>query len=140
MRKMIVLGVLVAVVCGLVPAAWAGSSIPTCLISNGGSGGRFTKSVICVELIDRGDGQAGSGSYAPGDNTPHWLTVTVEYQPLGRPSSVWLPLATTIKRGSGQLRATTRPVRLPSPGVLRACTRAGTGTGTMIRQLCSISD
>jgi hypothetical protein len=140
MRKVIVFAVLVAFVCGLAPVAWAASSIPTCLISNGGSGGRFTKSLICVELVDKGFGQAGSGSYSPGDDKVHWLTVTVEFRPLGRASADWLPLATARRLGTGQLRAATRPVLPPSAGDLRACTLAGVGTGTMIRELCTNPD
>jgi hypothetical protein len=135
MRKLIVVAVLMTAVCGLAPAAWAGSSVPTCLIANGGSGGRFTKSVICVELVNRVSGSAGSGSYSSsGDDRPHWLTETVEFRPLGR---VWVPLASATARGTGVLRATTRMVRLPVPGALRACTRVGTGTSVVEHELCS---
>ncbi|HYS37885.1 MAG TPA: hypothetical protein VEO01_19890 [Pseudonocardiaceae bacterium] len=134
MRKLIVVAVLMTAVCGLAPAAWAGRSVPTCLIANGGSGGRFTKSVICVELVNRVSGSAGSGSYSSGDDTPHWLTETVEFRVFGR---AWVPLATATARGTGVLRATTRMVRLPTPGALRACTKVGTGTGAVEHVLCS---
>jgi hypothetical protein len=135
MRKLIVLGVLVTAVFGLPPAAWAAPSVPTCLISNGGSGGHFTKSLICVELVNLVSGRAGSGSYsASGDSTPHWLTETVEFRAFGR---AWVPLATAAARGSGTLRATTRMVRLSAPGALRACTRVGTGTSAVEHELCS---
>jgi hypothetical protein len=136
MRKLIVLGVLVMAVFGLAPAAWAAPSVPTCLISNGGSGGRFTKSLLCVELMNLVSGRAGSGSYsASGDDTPHWLTETVEYRALGH---AWVPLATATTSGTGALRATTRMVRVSTPGALRACTRVGTGTSTAaVHELCS---
>jgi hypothetical protein len=135
MRKLIVLGVLVTAVFGLAPVAWAGPSVPTCLISNGGSGGRFTKSVICVELLNLVSGRAGSGSYSSsGDDTPHWLTVVVEFRAFGH---AWVPLATATARGTGAIRATTRMVRLSTPGALRACTRVGTGTSAVVHELCS---
>jgi hypothetical protein len=137
MRKSIVLGVVVATVCSFAPAAWAGQSVPTCLIANGGSVGRFTKSLICVELLDQGIGHAGSGSYSAGDNTTHWLTETVEFQ---SPDRSWLPLTSASERGSGQLHATTRTVLLPAPGALRACTQVGTGMDTITGTLCSRSD
>ena len=136
MRKLIVLGLLVTAVFGLAPVAWAAPSVPTCLISNGGSGGRFTKSLLCVELVNLVSGRAGSGSYSvSGDDTPHWLTETVEYRALGR---AWVPLATATTRGTGTLRATTRMVRGSRPGALRACTRVGTDTSRVAtRELCS---
>jgi hypothetical protein len=145
MRKWILFGALVAALFGalvtalfgvVVPAS-ASPSVPMCLISNGGSGGRFTKTLLCVELLDRGEGHAGSGSYSPGDgNTVHWLTESVEFQPLGR-DSVWLPLASARQHGTGRLAAVTRTVSLPAPGALRACTRAGTEAGGQPSELCS---
>jgi hypothetical protein len=135
MRKLIVLGVLVTAVFGLAPVASATASVPTCLISNGA---RFTKSLLCVELVNLVSGSAGSGSYTvSGDDTPHWLTETVEYRALGR---AWVPLATATTRGVGTLRARTRMVRMSTPGALRACTRVGTGADTTVRELCSASD
>jgi hypothetical protein len=136
MRKLIVLGVLVTAVFGLAPVASAAPSIPTCLISNGGSGGRFTKSLLCVELVNLVSGSAGQGSYSvSGDDTPHWLTETVEYRAFGR---AWVPLATATTRGTGPLRARTRMVRVSTPGALRACTRVGTGSSPVAaRELCS---
>jgi hypothetical protein len=131
MRKLIVLGVLVTAGFGLAPAAWAGPSIPTCLIANGGGGDHFTKSVICVELVA---GRTGSGSYSSGDDAPHWLTETVEFRAFGH---AWVPVATTTARGTGLLRATTRAVRMSVPGALRACTRVGADTSTAVRELCS---
>jgi hypothetical protein len=149
MRKLIVLGALLTALFGLalpslpgiagipgLPAS-ASQSVPTCLISNGGGGGHFTKTLICVELLDQGDGHAGSGSYSPGDNsTVHRLTESVEFQPLGR-GSVWLPLASTRQQGAGRLTAVTRTVELPAPGYLRACTRTSTDTNSQLSQLCS---
>jgi len=137
MRKLIVLGALVTALLGLVLPASASQSVPTCLISNGGGGGHFTKTLICVELLDQDGGHAGSGSYSPGDNnTVHWLTESVEFQPLGR-DSVWLPLASTRRRGAGRLTAVTKTVALPAPGHLRACTRTSTDTNSQLSQLCS---
>jgi hypothetical protein len=134
MRKLIVLGVLVTAVFGLAPAAWAGPSVPTCLIANGGGGGHFTKSVICVELVNLVSGRAGSGSYSSGDDTPHWLTETVEFRAFDH---AWVPVATATARGTGPLRATTRMVRLSTPGALRACTRVGIDASRAVRELCS---
>jgi hypothetical protein len=134
MRKLIVLGVLVTAVFGLASAAWAAPSIPTCLIANGGGGGHFTKSVICVELVNLVSGRAGSGSYSSGDDATHWLTVTVEFRAFGH---AWVPVASATARGAGPLRATTRMVRMSVPGALRACTRVGTNTSTNVRELCS---
>jgi hypothetical protein len=130
MRKLIVLGVLVAAGFGLAPPASAGPSVPTCLIVNGG---HFTKSVLCVELLNRVSGSVGAGSYT-GDSSPHWLAETVEYRALGR---TWVPIATATAHGTGPLHAITRMVRAPAPGALRACTRVGTGTSTAVRVLCS---
>jgi hypothetical protein len=138
MRKPIVLGALVAALFAAVPTASASPSIPTCLISNGGSGGHFTKTLICVELVESAHGHAGSGSYAPGDTTTeHWLTESVEFRPLGRDSALWLPLATADAHGTGKLTAVTRTVLLRAPGALRACTRAGTGPDAVTSTLCS---
>src|SRR5205807_975845 len=69
MRKLIVLPALLSFLAclGSAPVVWATPSIPTCLISNGGSGGHFTKTLICVELLDQPRGHAGSGRYSPGD-------------------------------------------------------------------------
>lgn len=140
MRKPIVLGALVAALFAVAPTASASPSIPTCLISNGGSGGHFSKTLICVELVQSDHGHAGSGSYSSGDNTEHWLTESVEFRPLGPGSSVWLPLATASAHGTGELKAVTRTVLLPAPGSLRACTRAGTGTDAVAGELCSNPD
>ncbi|HEX4722567.1 MAG TPA: hypothetical protein VH333_08640 [Pseudonocardiaceae bacterium] len=138
MRKPIVLGALVAALFAVTPTASASPSIPTCLISNGGSGGHFSKTLICVELVQSDHGHTGSGSYSPGDaNTEHWLTESVEFRPLGPGSSVWLPLATASAHGIGRLTAVTAPVRLPAPGALRACTQVGTGVHTQVGELCS---
>ncbi len=136
MRKLIVLGVLVTAVFGLAPVASAAPSVPTCLISNGGSHGHFTKALLCVELVNLVSGRAGSGSYAvSGDDTPHWLTETVEYRAFGH---AWVPLATATTHGTGTLRATTRMVRVSTPGALRACTRVGTDASRIaVRELCS---
>lgn len=140
MRKLIVLGALVTALSGLALPASASQSVSTCLISNGGGGGHFTKTLICVELLDQDGGHAGSGSYSPGDNnTVHWLTESVEFQPLGR-DAVWLPLASTRQRGAGRLTAVTRTVQLPAVGSLRACTRAGIDTGGRQSELCSMPD
>ncbi|HEX9339347.1 MAG TPA: hypothetical protein VF892_25820, partial [Pseudonocardiaceae bacterium] len=103
MRKLIVLPALLSFLAclGSAPVVWATPSIPTCLISNGGAGGHFTKTLICVELLDQPLGHTGSGRYSPGDaDTVHWLTETVEFRPPG--SSVWVPLATAGIRGTGE--------------------------------------
>jgi hypothetical protein len=135
MRKLIAVGALVAALAGFAPVASAAQAIPTCLIDNGGGGGRFTKTLLCVELLNEPRGHAASGSYSPGDPTaPHWLTVSLQYRPPGPTSKVWLPLATVTTRGRGQLKAVTRTVVLPAPGSLRACTQVGGGRTSV---LCS---
>lgn len=141
MRKSIVLGVLLTVFAASAPVAAAAQSVPMCLIINGGSGGGFTKSLLCVELRDIVDGRVGSGSYAPGDTTTwHWLTESVEYRPLGSDVAPWVPLAAATQTGPGKLSAGTRPVRMPAPGALRACTRVGDHTTAKPRELCTNPD
>jgi hypothetical protein len=140
MRKLILFGAVVSLIsiAPVAPAAWAAPSIPTCLIANGGSGGHFTKTLLCVELVDQPPGHAGGGSYSPGDaTTTHWLTESVEFRPLGKDSAIWLPLAEASQHGTGQLKAVTRTVLLPAPGALRACTKVGTGAITQTSELCS---
>ena len=135
MRKLIVFGVLAAALIGTAPTAAAAPVVPTCLISNGAG---FTKSLLCVELVDGPHGRLGSGSYSSGGQGTHWLTETVEYRALGR---AWLPMAVANADGTGPLKAQTRPVALPAPGALRACTRVGTGTnGKQTSELCSNPD
>jgi len=141
MRKLVVFGVLVTALFGFAPTVSASPAVPTCLIINGGSGGRFTKSLLCVELRNLVDGLGGSGSYAPGDTTTwHWLTESVEYRPIGVNTPVWLPLAAVTQMGTGKLEASTRPVRMPAPGVLRACTRVGDASTASARELCTDPD
>jgi hypothetical protein len=103
-----------AVAAPLAQAAPVRPDVPTCLIANGGGGGHYTKTLLCVELA----GAAGSGRYAtaPGSG-PHVLTATVQYQ---RPGG-WITLATATTVGWGDLSATTRPVHAPGQGGLRAC-------------------
>lgn len=141
MRKLVVFGVVVTALLGFASTASASRAVPTCLIINGGSGGHFTKSLICVELRDIVDGRVGDGSYAPGDTTTwHWLTESVEYRPMGTNGPAWLPLAAVTTTGTGKLAATTHPVRMPAPGVLRACTRVGDDTNVATRELCTDPD
>jgi hypothetical protein len=139
MRKLIVLAALVtAGLAGVVPAASAAGGVPTCLIVNGGSGGHLTKSLICAELVPDGWGRAATGRYSPGDtDTMHWITETIQFQPLGQVSSTWLPMQTTTQRGRGDLTATTRPVDMAPAGAMRACTEVGTGNNTVTGQVCT---
>jgi hypothetical protein len=126
MRKPIALcALLLAGLACLAPTtAAAAGSVPTCLVANGGGHGRFTKSLECVELRGQGPVHTGYGRYAPAGPGQHWVTVTVEYRPLGR-GSAWLPLATATRRGPGEIAATTRQVRTPRPGTVRACVQVG---------------
>ena len=141
MRKLLVFGVLITALCGFAPLAAASPAVPLCLIINGGSGGHFTKSLLCVELRNVVDGRIGSGSYAPADSTTwHWLTESVEYRPMGLKSVPWVPLAAVTETGTGKLTANTRLVRMPAPGALRACTRVGDDTGAAPRELCTDPD
>lgn len=136
MRTLPLLAALATALFVVAPTAAASPAVPTCLIGNAGAGGHFGKTLLCVELVDQGIGHAGSGSYAPGDTTPHWLTETVEFRALGR---TWLPLATATAtaHGTGALKAVTRTVLLPGPGALRACTRVGTAPDAQTTELCS---
>jgi len=136
MRKLIVLGVLVTAGFGLAPAAWAGPSIPTCLIANGGGGGHFTKSVICVELVNLVSGRAGSGSYSSGDDASHWLAETVEFRVSGHAWVPWRPLPRVVP---GRCAPPPEWCGCPSPA---RCGPApgGTDTSTNVRELCSTAN
>jgi hypothetical protein len=132
MRKPIVLGALV-VACLAVPSTAAtaapptGGSAPTCLIINGGAGGRLAKAVECVQL---GADGTGTGRYSPGGGDEHWLTVSVEYEPVAGTSVAWVPMTTRTVHGVGALTATTdEPAATTSAiGALRACLQVGPGT------------
>jgi hypothetical protein len=82
---------LAAVVVGVVPAAAAApahTGVPTCLITNGGNGGHYSKAMTCVELVNQRYGSIGTGRYNPrswprpalGDGDPsstrRWATAT----------------------------------------------------------------
>jgi hypothetical protein len=150
MRKPIVLGALV-VACLAVPVTAAtadphataatadppataaqptGGSTPTCLITNGGAGGRLAKAVECVQL---GADGTGTGRYSPGgDDEEHWLTVSVESEPVDGTSVAWVPMATRTVHGVGALTATAdQPAATATPSAtaaLRACMQVGSGT------------
>jgi hypothetical protein len=138
---LVLLAVPVATLAGIATAPTAAPAVaatPTCLIVNGGGGGRFTKSLVCATLSRRGPDRVGSGRYGPPDDvTPHWLTVAVEFRT--EADVAWIILASATERGTGPLRAATEPVTLPGPGVVRACARAGTGNPNTppIAQLCT---
>jgi hypothetical protein len=144
MRKNIMLaaGVVagLAAFVGFVPAASAAPGIPTCLILNGGHGETFTKSVLCVELRNVVDGDVGDGRYLPGTSGPHWLSVTLEYQPIVSTDHVppdWAPIAASTVDGTGKLEITTRMVRMHFPGRLRACAHAGAPDSVVVQQVCA---
>jgi hypothetical protein len=133
MRKtMILAAATVAGLFGLATFAQATPArpgVPTCLIANGGSGGHFTKTLTCVELVVDGAGDTGSGRYAaPAGGDRHTLLVTVDYQRLGH----WLPMAWASARGTGDLAASTRAVRAPWGAATRACV-----TVDLARELCT---
>jgi hypothetical protein len=71
---------LAAVVVGVVPAAAAApahTGVPTCLITNGGNGGHYSKAMTCVELVNQRYGSIGTGRYNPGPgHGQHSVTVT----------------------------------------------------------------
>jgi hypothetical protein len=118
MRRTITLAVIaLAGLLGLALPVAARPDVPTCLIGNGRD---FTKTLTCVELVTYRHGDVGSGRYAaaPGSGR-HTLIVTVEYQM--HEEAPWVPLASAVATGWGDLSASTRMVRAPRPAALRAC-------------------
>ncbi|HEX3588875.1 MAG TPA: hypothetical protein VHV74_04515 [Pseudonocardiaceae bacterium] len=124
MRKRVLIGaMLLAGLAGsiaVVPAsATPARDVPTCLIANAGHG--YAKAITCAELRHAGPAVAGTGRYtgAPG---LHTLTVTLQAERIDRrhhhPN--WVTVESTVRRGFGNLSATTRGMRAPRTP-LRAC-------------------
>jgi hypothetical protein len=115
---------------GLAPVAQAAAAradVPTCLIANGGDGGRYTKVMTCVQLVANRYGDMGSGRYSDSPASgQHTLTVTVEYQKYSYGHTQWVRLAQTTARGRGDLTANTSSVRAPR-ATTRACVSVTTG-------------
>ena len=133
----IVVGGLIASAIGIVPVATAASeqpSTPSCLISNGGRGGVFTKDVICVDLVADRSTYTGSGRYSPADAGIHWLTVTIQYHKSSRDPTPWISLTSRTTYGVGYLTAATDAVRTPPSATMRAC--SSTSGGSPARLLC----
>lgn len=129
-------------VAALAAPAAAAQATPTCLISNGSSGGVFTKTVVCAELRPKagrvGGGRVGYGRFAPGEGlVPTTITVSVQFRAVGEPLDRWVPIAQATRHGLGAVEATTSPVWLPAAGALRACTSAQVDGAPRLSQVCA---
>lgn len=101
------------------------STVPTCLIVNGGGQGGMTKSTACAE-VEQSTGSVAYGSYrGPSPTAAVIATATLQASENPSTPTVFTTLSTATSAGVGQVSATTAP-RHATPGwVLRACVTAG---------------
>jgi hypothetical protein len=137
---------LASVVVGVVPAIAATPAqpgVPTCLITNGGNGGHYSKAMTCVELVSQRYGSVGTGRYNPGPGYgQHSVTVTLEYQKAGyghHDNATWVSLTSATKRGNGNLTVMTRPTKAPRSAQLRACVAVDSSVHHQGSQVCTRS-
>jgi hypothetical protein len=117
MRKTVLTTLLLTALATTAPlTAQAAQHVPTCLITNGGTHGRLTKTLTCIELTENARQATATGRYAPGDSGQHTETVQLQFK-IGR---AWLPVTAATKRGKGNLTATTTLIK-PRSGTIRAC-------------------